>query len=356
MSKKIISGIQQVGIGVPNVHEGFAWYRKHFGVDIKILDDDGSAELMLPYTDNKPHERHAILAISQRGGGGFEIWQYKSRKPEPPRFQAQLGDFGINIAKIKADDVNKAYQFLKGKGVTIASDITKTPAGKEHFFMQDPYGNYFEIIQSDDFFAKGNMPTGGAYGAILGVSDIEKSRVLYSDILGYDQVIYDETGTFEDLKGVPGGEGKFRRVLLGHSQARKGAFAPMLGSSQIELVQVLDREPKKIFEGRLWGDEGYIHLCFDIQGREALEKECTEKGFPFTVDSSAGLDSFDMGDAAGLFFYIEDPDGTLIEFVETHKVPVMKKFGIFINLRKRDPEKALPSWMLRALKVMRVKD
>ncbi|HAA20301.1 MAG TPA: glyoxalase, partial [Cytophagales bacterium] len=35
---KIISGIQQMGIGVPNVHEGFAWYRKHFGVDIKILD------------------------------------------------------------------------------------------------------------------------------------------------------------------------------------------------------------------------------------------------------------------------------------------------------------------------------
>lgn len=39
----------------------------------------------------------------------------------------------------------------------------------------------------------------------MGVSDIEKSRTLYSDILGYDEVAYDESGVFEDLAGVPGG-------------------------------------------------------------------------------------------------------------------------------------------------------
>ncbi|HAP65244.1 MAG TPA: glyoxalase [Cytophagales bacterium] len=353
---KIISGIQQMGIGVPNVHEGFAWYRKHFGVDIKILDDDGSAELMLPYTDNQPHERHAILAVSQRGGGGFEIWQYKSRTPQPADFQWQLGDKGINVTKIKSDDVAGAYAFMQSKGVKLLSEVTNNPAGGKHFFMEDPYGNVFEVVHADEFFASGPFTTAGTYGAILGSTDIEKSRKLYSDILGYDQVIYDETGTFEDLNGLPGGEGKFRRVLLAHSQPRKGAFAPMLGTSQIELIQVLDREPRNIFEGRLWGDLGLIHLCFDIQGREDLEAECKAKGFPFTVDSSQGLDTFDMGEAAGLFFYIEDPDGALIEFVETHKVPVAKKFGLYINLRKRNPEKALPTWMLKALRVMRVKD
>ena len=38
------------------------------------------------------------------------------------------------------------------------------------------------------------------------------------------------------------------------------------------------------------------------------------------------------------FTYIEDPDGTLIEFVETHKVPIAKKFGLFVDMIKRDPE------------------
>jgi hypothetical protein len=62
-----------------------------------------------------------------------------------------------------------------------------------------------------------------------------------------------------------------------------------------------------------------------------------------------------MGEAAGHFAYIEDPDGTLIEFVESHKIPVIKKLGIFIDLRKRDPLKPLPDFMLKALGFGRVK-
>ena len=85
---------------------------------------------------------------------------------------------------------------------------------------------------------------------------------------------------------------------------------------------------------------------------DALKSECESAGFPFTVDSA---ESFDMGEAAGRFTYIEDPDGTLIEFVETHKVPIAKKFGLFVDMTKRDPKKDLPSWMLHALALSRMK-
>ena len=46
---------------------------------------------------------------------------------------------------------------------------------------------------------------------------------------------------------------------------------------------------------------------------------------------------------AGGFVYIEVPDGTLIEFVETHKIPVMKKLGWYLNLRKRNPKRIVHS-------------
>ena len=69
----------------------------------------------------------------------------------------------------------------------------------------------------------------------------------------------------------------------------------------------------------------------------ALKKECEDLGHPFTVDSA---NSFDMGEAAGHFSYIEDPDGTLIEFVETHKIPIFKKIGWYLDLTKRDASKA----------------
>ncbi len=90
---------------------------------------------------------------------------------------------------------------------------------------------------------------------------------------------------------------------------------------------------------------------------DALRRECKEKGFPFTVDSTQKHNlTFDMGEASGHFSYVEDPDGTLIEFIETHKLPVIKKLGWYINLRKRDPEKPLANWILKSLKFNRVKD
>ena len=54
--------------------------------------------------------------------------------------------------------------------------------------------------------------------------------------------------------------------------------------------------------------------------------------------------------------YLICTDGTLIEFVETHKVPIMKKLGWYLDLRKRPPGKALPTWMLKAMGMSRVKD
>jgi len=83
-----------------------------------------------------------------------------------------------------------------------------------------------------------------------------------------------------------------------------------------------------------------------------LREECKEKGFAFTVDSS---NNFEMGDAAGHFSYIADPDGTLMEFVETHKVPILKKIGWYLNMKNRNHEKSLPDWMLRTLSFNRKK-
>jgi catechol 2,3-dioxygenase-like lactoylglutathione lyase family enzyme len=284
----------------------------------------------------------------------MEIWQYTSRVPEPADFRPELGDLGIFVAKIKCKDVQACFHEFRKRDVTMLTNVTVRPDGKEHFFVKDPWGNAFEIVAADDWFSR-NRPvqTGGIYGCIIGVSDMDKAVAFYTAVLGYDQQVYDEKGAFADLQGLDGGFGQYRRVLLRHSRPRKGAFSRMLGATEIELVQVLDRAPRKIFENRLWGDLGYIHLCFDITGMEEMKQYCSSQGHPFTVDSSG---SFDMGEAAGYFSYIEDPDGTLIEFVETHKIPILKKIGWYLDLRKRaDAGKPLPTLMLKALGLGRVR-
>lgn len=352
--KKIICGIQQMGIGVPDVEKIWKWYREMFGIDIKMFEDAAEAPLMTIYTGGEVHKRTATLALSMEGGGGMEIWQYTSRPTVKADFDIVLGDYGTYACKIKSKDVAASYKYHQSKGVKILGELAKNPSGELNYFVEDPNGNIFNIVQGRGWFKNTNHPaqTGAVGGALIGVSDMDKALKLYRDVLEYETVEYDETGTFGCFAGLPNGTEKFRRVLLVHKQARKGPFSNLLGPTEIELIQPINYQGKKIFKDRYWGDWGFIHLCFDIQRMDALKKECEEAGFPFTVDSG---DTFDMGEAGGRFAYIEDPDGNWIEFVETHKVPIMKKIGWYIDLKKRDPEKRLPNWMLKTLGMQRVK-
>ncbi len=349
----VISGIQQVGIGVRNAEEAWSWYRKHFGFDVPIFKDAARASLMTRYTSGIAETRYAILAMNLQGGGGFEIWQYTSKEPQAAKQKHLLGDTGVFAVKLKSNNVEKAYKSLKDKGANVISTPEKAPDGRLHFFVSDPYDNLFEITEGHSWFKMDKFPNGGVSGVVIGVSDMEKALPMYKNILGHQAISYDTTEKFSDFKNIEGGDGTFRRVLLKAPLACKGAFGNLLGTTEIELVETKDRPATKMYEARNWGDLGFIHVCFDIRGMKLLAKKCTDAGSPFTVDSS---NSFDMGKAAGHFSYIEDPDATLIEFVETHKIPIFEKLGLFLNIKNRKPEKPLPNWMLGMLSLNRVRD
>jgi len=352
-----IGGIQQIGIGVKNLHEAWNWYNRMFGMDCRIFEDETEANLMLPYTGGKPQTRHAVLALNLQGGSGFEVWQYSGREPMEIKEEIRIGDLGILICKMKVKNIETAWSFFKQNNCNLCGDPLNDPSGKKTFFLKDPLGNLFQMVEEDEWFMNENKVCGGSYGALIGVSDINRSKVIYSDILGYDEVIYDSKGSFSDLAVLPGGKNEFRRVLLKSSKPGSGYFSQIFGPSVIELVSAMGNPGKKIYEGRYWGDPGFIHLCFDVFGMDELKEFCSSIGFPFVVDSkhSRQGDSFDMGEAAGYFAYIQDPDEILIEFVEAHKMPVSKKLGLYMNLKKRNSYKSLPVWILKALRFNRVK-
>lgn len=358
--RPIISGIQQVGIGVRDVASAWRWYNEFFGVDAIIFDERAPAEYMLPYTGGKPRNRRAVLAVNLQGGGGFEIWQHRDFPPRAPEFQVLPGDYGIYACKIKCKDAAATHKLYMEKGAYV-TEIYKDSQGRDYFYVKDPDGNLFQMVQvgaEGAWFAKEGKLTGGVFGAIVGCEDIEKCKAFYRDMLGYDHVCSEEEGEFKDLsqQGTPGC--RFRRVLLGHGQARTGGFSRLLGPSEIELIQALDRPTPvhKIFENRFWGELGFIQICYDIRNINTLRDYAEALGSPFTVDSIRQNPNFDMGDAAGHFAYNEDPSGTLIEYVETCRVPIMKKWNLFLNLQRFNATKPLPNWLVKALRFTRKKD
>lgn len=348
----LICGIQQLGIGVTNVESAWGWFRTHFGMDVPVFGDEAEAPLMTRYTGGRVHSRNAVLALNLAGGAGFEIWQFTSRKSEAPSFSPTLGDTGIYAGRMKSPNVDDAYAFLAQAGATVTGEPEADPAGERGFFVNDPAGNVFHIVEGREWFSDPKGVTGGVSGALLGSSDIDALLPLFAEVLGYDRIVYDHSGRFEDFSRLPGGDRRMRRVRVTHSKPRLGPFSELIGRSSIEFVQLLDATPRKIFADRFWGDLGFIHLCFDVRGMNDLAAACATAGFPFTVDSA---ETFDMGEAGGRFSYVEDKDGTLFEFVETHKVPIAKRLGLSLDLAKRPDQKSLPRWMIRALGIGRKK-
>lgn len=344
-----ISGIQQIGVGVCDAGKGMSEYKDLFGMGTLIFDDVADAALMTKYTGGEVHKRRAALAMNLQGGGGFEIWQFISREPCKANSKPAYGDLGLYAAKIKCIDINQAHAHFKESSNEV-SDIQINPNEEQHFWVTDASGNNYNIVKGNHWFQDKGKPTGGVVGAVIGVSDMDRAITLYRDVLGVGELIFDKTDTFND--NPDNTSSKYRRVLLRRPYLGKGGFGKLLGSVEIELIESLDRTPAQLYKNRYWGDPGFIHLCFDVLNMDALKALAEKHNFSFTVDSQ---NSFDMESAAGRFCYIESPEGTLIELVETHKVPVLKKLGLYINLKKRDLERPLPDWMIKLLALSKVK-
>jgi catechol 2,3-dioxygenase-like lactoylglutathione lyase family enzyme len=345
-----ISGIQQIGIGVKDASKCLHEYSTLFGMDALVFDDVSEASLMTRYTGGQVYKRRAFLSLNLKGGGGFEIWQFQNRTPAESIKKPEYGDLGIYAAKLKCSNINEAYgQFSHVEGLQISS-LKRDEKGDDHFWVKDNNDNLFNVVTGNHWFQKSTKVVGGVTGAVIGVSDMDKAIAFYASLLNIDDVIYDYTGVADS--GAENEKRTYRKVLLQKHPSVKGAFGKLLGSIEIELVQCLHRTPVKIYGNRFWGDCGFIHLCFDVFDMCALKKHAEQQGYKFTVDS---INSFEMDNASGRFCYMEDPDGTLIELVETHKVPVFKKLGLYLNLKKRNLEKPLPDWMIKMLALSKVK-
>ncbi len=337
----LITGVQQVGIGVQNTDAAALYYKELFGMTAKIFDDKSSAHLMTRYTGHKIYHRHAALTMNLGGGGGFEVWQYTDRTPalQP---DIDFGDIGIFAVKMKTANIEKAHLYYKSlKGITVSEKQFNT-AQQQFFWVIDAFCNRFQIVEHDEMFLAEKFIIAGVCGAVIGVGNIEKSLSFYKNILGGAQVLYETTVSqnyFSQSK-------TFKTALLKKSKNTNGAFCNLLGDVQIELIELNSPLKKQIFANRYWGDCGFIHLCFDVLNMDLLKTRAGQNGYFFTVDSK---ESFAMENAAGRFCYVEDPDGTLIELVETHKIAILKKLNWNLDLKKRKGNLPLPKWMIKML-------
>lgn len=350
---KRINGIQHIGVAVHDMDASLKFYRKFFGMDIPFFDSVAAAPLMTIYTRDEVITKRASMICNLQGGCAMEVIRPTSFEPTDMAFELRMGDLGITHTFIKSTDVAASHAFCAANEAPGLTPLTTLPNGDATFSLKDLDGNIFQYLPYPTKYTDNGHHSLGAAGCSIGVSDMDTALGLYRDVLGYDKVVYDQTGTFDDWAHLPGGDQAYRRVMLTQSQQPGGGFAQVTGESFVELVLAQDRAGRKIYEDRQWADPGFVHLGYDVRGMQALGEDLAEKGYGFTCDSN---DALDMGNTKVHCVYIEDRDGTLLELIEVYKVPIIEKWGIFLNVEKRDPLKPLPNFMLKALRFSRIRD
>ena len=126
-------------------------------------------------------------------------------------FEPQVGDLGIGCTFIKTGTSVPCTPTPAPWWATSATPpLSKTPLGEDTFHVRDLDDNLFQILPSDHWFSNSGTLLAASWG-VVGVTDMEALFKLYKDILKYDKVLLDETGTFEDWAGLPGGDQTYRR-------------------------------------------------------------------------------------------------------------------------------------------------
>jgi catechol 2,3-dioxygenase-like lactoylglutathione lyase family enzyme len=348
-----INSVQHIGVAVQDMDASLKYFRKIFGMNIPFFDSVQPAPLMDCYTHDKTITKRASMIMNLQGGCAMEVIRPTTFEPRKADFQIKVGDLHIFQVHMKTRDVKQMHEHCKKNGALGVSEIQLNPAQQQVFDLTDIDGNFFRVEPTNECYREMGHPSNGVAGCSIGVTDMDDALNLYSTLLGYDEVIFDRNGTFNDWGHLPGGKEQYRRVRLKQSAPTGGGFARVMGETFIELVQALDRTPARTFKGRIWGDSGFVHLGLDVKGMKKLGENLGAKGFPFRCDSN---DALSMGQTKVHCTYIDDKDGTLIELIEVYKVPIVEKWGIFLNVEKRDPLKPLPNFMLNALRFSRIKD
>jgi len=321
----MVNSIQHIGIGVEDRERAFEFYGRGMGFSVPISNHQGNCRGVMPIIE-RDETRKVIIALNPYGGGLLEIFQYISKKPLPRPQEVDLTYNGFLFYGLMVKNLKKAIERVKQHGGSIiCSPDYFTPLQNHNWktaIFQDRDGILFQMLEypgSRVGYGEGKLKIGGIEYVAVGVSNLLRSLEFYTRILGYDEVVYIYEGPAPEWKNLFGKDRKIKRALIKRSTKPQGTFKHFLRGGMIELMEVEGNKGKHNFEGRKWGDIGFMELCFDVTNLDATLEDITRKGAEIAVPPYRQ----DMGmNTMATFSYIKDPDGSLIEFADIQSLPV----------------------------------
>ncbi len=318
----MINALQHVGQGVRDVDTTYGFYKRHFGFKVKLNDLTVASKEMASVIGSVETMR-MMMAVNAKGGGIIELIEHKSRPIVPFPAEGGYGNYGIVEVGYGVCNIDAVVADFKARGVRILTPVCELElkAGRRwrYAYLKDPDGLPLQLTEdlSPSRSGPGNAEVHGVTHVGIGVSNLERSKEFYSAALGFDRLIYDFEGHVPEMDPLTGGPLRMRMAILERSLPASGPLAALFTRGIVKLFDVPDRKGKHIYAGRCWGDIGCMEVSFDVSDLRATVAAMKGKGIeiylpPVEINMGSG--------SKGLVAYIQDPDGTTIEFVEVKSV------------------------------------
>jgi catechol 2,3-dioxygenase-like lactoylglutathione lyase family enzyme len=321
----MINGIQHIGIGVKNRKKSYGFYNNALGFSAPLSKHSGTCSGVVPII-GKDELRDVIIPLNPYGGAAIEIFQYTSKTPVSIPQEVDFSFNGFLFYGLKVKSIERCLDVIKKFGGTIISHSNLfTPKAEQLWktaVFQDPDGIYGVLLEypgNNMGYGNGRPKIGGIEYIAVGVSNLKKSIDFYKGILGYDEVVYTYEGSCPEWDDLFGKGKKIKRALLKRGKKPQGKFRHFLKGGMIELIETEDNKGKHNYDGRKWGDIGFMEISFDVTDVQSTLESMIKKGAELIVPPFKQ----DMGmNTSATFAYIKDPDGSKLELVELSGLPV----------------------------------
>ncbi len=331
--------IWNIGLGVHKYKETKSFYENVLGFEYCLFQESNVRNMLLRYTNNTLLIQDVCFLINKNGGAGIEIWNTINKIPHKPQRPTELENTGILAILLQCKNIYAIRSMIQQENIEV-STITDDFLGQKRLYIRDNEYNMIGIIGNGDeeeksTINKNNM--GGVCSIIIGTHNMEATKYFYKEMGGFDTVMYDKTGIFEDFCFWENNI-KIRRAALKRSDTKnKGVFGNLMHVDYIELVQVVEKKIDYKHKNALcYGQPGFFKIGFDIENRRIL------KEYTISVDSTPYKSALE-----GNLFYKEDANAILSESIEIKSIrPHTIKKNIYMFKGKRKP---LSKFRIKAL-------
>lgn len=302
-------------MGVRDAGRSYDFYRGLMGFRIKLSDKTEYMEELEPIVGALV-EMRVIMAMNVAGGAAVELVEHTSTRPMEPSRPPCWGDIGYLELGLKAFRLDDLYLDLRSRGVRFLTPVRSmrlSSGGVERYaYLRDPDGLLLQLVEAPG----GKRPAvGGVRHVAVGVSDMDRARRFYGGVLGFTETIHEFQGRIHELNEITGGE-EMEVLILGHRPLADSVL-PLLERPIVKLVHTPGYKGESIYQGRRWGDIGLMEMAFDVidlpsTTNELISREAELLHPPTRVDMGSGT--------RGSFSCLKDPDGNILEMVESERV------------------------------------